>query len=610
MSDKVTEKFKEQFIASIDKVEKVEIGMQLCEIFTVKGNFTEARIYGLEAFKNAKILNDLDKCYNLCSTIARSYAFQGFYLKSKEFFEKSMYYAEKTENQLYIAKACNNLGNVTYNSTDPQNALNYYFKAINICEANCFYDLLIKLYNNLGNIFRELNQYSEAIEYFKKALSIIEHSSNPERLYYYIGTLYRDQKKYTSALKYLNKSHKILKTINDIYYLVHCQICIGEVYFGLNDYKKAKKYAMKVFDYALKYDLIDHFSSACLLLADVYQVSDDLNKAHYYYTKIEEKLGSIQSSSHLLNFYHHYNVFCFKMNDEEKAYHYLSKFVELKNKLLNEEFIKNVTMLKETFNYEQKKKEAEIYRLRNIELVNSQKMIEEQKSKLVTLNDEKDTILSIISHDLTNYLGTMQSTFDTALLKTPSIFEDRYFNIANELCHRAFKLVKDLLYTQKLNSVENVAVIAEFDVNKLLNSYIDIFEFKANTKNIKLQFNISKKPITCLLDVSKWHRIIENIFSNAVKYTHEGGKIIITSKKINKHAVITIKDTGIGIESSDLPKLFSRFTSISKKGTAGETSTGLGLYIVKSLVDIHNGAIDVVSNVGEGTEFILKFPCL
>ena len=203
----------------------------------------------------------------------------------------------------------------------------------------------------------------------------------------------------------------------------------------------------------------------------------------------------------------------------------------------------------------------------------------------------------------------MQSTFDTASLKNPNMIEDRYFNIANELCHRAFKLVQDLLYTQKLNSVENAVVIAEFDVNKLLNSYIDIFEFIANTKNIKLQFNISKKPITCLLDVGKWHRIIENIFSNAVKYTHEGGKIILTSKKIDRHAVVTIKDTGIGIESCDLPKLFSRFTSISKKGTAGETSTGLGLYIVKSLVDIHNGTIDVVSKVGEGTEFILKFPC-
>ena len=199
---------------------------------------------------------------------------------------------------------------------------------------------------------------------------------------------------------------------------------------------------------------------------------------------------------------------------------------------------------------------------------------------------------------------------ETAAMKNSKLPADRHFNICKELCHRSLRLVQDLLYSQKLGNNEQSAIITEFDIGKILTTYKDNFNLRANTKKIKLQFKIDQTPTTCMLDISKWHRIIENLFNNALKYTHPGGKIIISSKKIGNKVEVRIKDTGIGIDSKDIPKLFNRFSELGKKGTAGEASTGLGLYIVKSLVEIHHGKIDVVSKVGKGTEFILELPCV
>ena len=402
MDESLLNRLEDQLRATEDKKKKIELGLQVCEMLANNGSFEEARAYGTEFLKIANKINDLDKCYDISSTIAKCYAFQGVYTDAKHYFERALLYADQCNNSLYVAKAYNNLGNVTYNSSDPQIAMTYYIKAIAICENNSYFDLLIKLYNNVGNILIRLKKYTLALDYFKKALKLIDHSTNPERLYYYIGSLYRETKKYSPALRYLYKSYKILSEKNDIYYLVHCLICLGEVYSDTKRYKKAKFYATQVYDYALKYELMDHFTSACLLLADIYQNIGDLEKAHSYFLIIEDKLSFIEGSVQLLLFYQQYNEFCLKINDLTKAHKYLSKYVALKDKTLNEEFMKNVTVLKETFDYEQKKREAEIFKLRNIELVKSQKVIEKQKNELLVLNEEKDNILSTISHDLTN----------------------------------------------------------------------------------------------------------------------------------------------------------------------------------------------------------------
>ena len=101
---------------------------------------------------------------------------------------------------------------------------------------------------------------------------------------------------------------------------------------------------------------------------------------------------------------------------------------------------------------------------------------------------------------------------------------------------------------------------------------------------------------------------MDNLCFNAIKFTNAEGTITIKTRVEDKIVNIHIIDTGIGIEKEMIGRLFEKYTKAGRKGTAGEASTGLGLYIVKQIIGLHNGSIEVFSEVGKGSEFIMKLP--
>ncbi len=100
-------------------------------------------------------------------------------------------------------------------------------------------------------------------------------------------------------------------------------------------------------------------------------------------------------------------------------------------------------------------------------------------------------------------------------------------------------------------------------------------------------------------------RVVENLLSNAVKFTDPGGQITISLKQEGRRVMLQISDTGIGIPAHLQPTLFNMFTKAGREGTQGETTTGLGLYIVKQIVEMHGGTIRVVSQENVGTSFFI-----
>jgi signal transduction histidine kinase len=126
-------------------------------------------------------------------------------------------------------------------------------------------------------------------------------------------------------------------------------------------------------------------------------------------------------------------------------------------------------------------------------------------------------------------------------------------------------------------------------------------------KKIKVNFNANVESINIKADSNKIMQVFHNLIDNAVKFSPEGSEVDVTLENKDK-ILITVKDRGKGIAKEDQDKVFLPFTSIATKGTAGEKGTGLGMSIVKRIVDSHKGEIWLESELGKGTTFFVEFP--
>ena len=247
-------------------------------------------------------------------------------------------------------------------------------------------------------------------------------------------------------------------------------------------------------------------------------------------------------------------------------------------------------------------------RQKNSELADSQKTIETKNEELMKINESKDNILAMISHDLKNYIGGIQQAVGIINLKYNAFENNKFIKLIEDTSNKAFDLVRDILSINKLEAESDAISLTLCDVNKLITESNENLKLIAKQKSIEMIIDLTTEEVLCMINVEKFNRALDNLCINAIKFTRQNGTITVKSQRVEDTVQIHVIDTGIGIEKDMIDKLFEKFSKAGRTGTAGEVSTGLGLYIVKQIIGIHNGTIEVKSVVGEGSEFIIKLP--
>ena len=215
--------------------------------------------------------------------------------------------------------------------------------------------------------------------------------------------------------------------------------------------------------------------------------------------------------------------------------------------------------------------------------------------------------LGNVSHELKTPLFTVQGYISTLL---DGAMEDRairkkYLKRAEKGVERLIYIVEDLDMITKLESGDLNLEFSEFDIVELIQNVIDLLEMKSATKNITLTIeNKRKQPMLVKADKDRVQQVVENLIVNSIKYGKEGGLtevsvINLTSKKV----LIRFSDDGEGIEAHNIPRLFERFFRVNKSGSREEGGSGLGLSIVKHIIEAHKKKIYVESEFGIGSEF-------
>ncbi len=225
-------------------------------------------------------------------------------------------------------------------------------------------------------------------------------------------------------------------------------------------------------------------------------------------------------------------------------------------------------------------------------------------------NQEKDRIMSIVSHDLRSPLSGIRGLAE--LLQGPEaedpVLVREFAQLITDAADQLLDLVNDLLEITRVESGRARLSLSEVDLCQVARSAVKLLEPIARSKELTLKLDCPETPVVLTADEPKLRQILNNLLSNAVKFTPRGGQIRTRIRTVEESVELVVEDTGIGIPPEHLPHLFEKFGPHQRPGTQGERGTGLGMPIVKHFVELHGGRIEVESTVGVGTRFTIVLP--
>ncbi len=246
------------------------------------------------------------------------------------------------------------------------------------------------------------------------------------------------------------------------------------------------------------------------------------------------------------------------------------------------QLIKNLQLQEETF---QKKKEAE---------------------KLLELDKIKTEFFTNISHEfrtpLTLIIGPLEKLMGDDQIESVQ----KQHNLIHKNAKKLLSLINQLLDLSSIDAGKMKLEVEIIDLIKFTKGILASFQSLAEYKNIKLEFYSDNESLELYLDKDKIEKILSNLVSNALKFSNENGRIAVTILKNNTKVEISVEDNGIGIGQLDIKNIFNRF--YKAKSSSIQEGTGIGLALVKELVEIHYGTISVESKLNEGTKFHIEFP--
>jgi two-component system, sensor histidine kinase and response regulator len=241
---------------------------------------------------------------------------------------------------------------------------------------------------------------------------------------------------------------------------------------------------------------------------------------------------------------------------------------------------------------------------------NLEKLVDARTQELATANATKDKFFSIIAHDLKNSFNGLLGYSNILLSDFDSFKDEDKINMISairQVSESTYKLLQNLLDWARVQTGVIPFNPEELFLNAFLADEYQMQRKLAEQKEIGMEY-LSNEDLRVFADVNMISTVVRNLVSNAIKFTKPGGKITLSVTREEDMAVISVKDTGIGISPVNLAKLFKENENYKTYGTNNEEGTGLGLILCKEFIHKNNGIISVKSEIGVGTETFFKLP--
>jgi two-component system phosphate regulon sensor histidine kinase PhoR len=231
-------------------------------------------------------------------------------------------------------------------------------------------------------------------------------------------------------------------------------------------------------------------------------------------------------------------------------------------------------------------------------------------SQDLEIEKTKSDFISIASHQLRTPATAVKMYLAMLLDGYAGKMNDKqaeYVRLAFSSNERQLHIVNDLLSTASAEAGRLVLTIGRVDMSKLVKRVVDEFLPTIKERDQIIHTNIAER-VFLRADSSYLKMVIENLLSNATKYTNKGGHITVTLENKEKTAILKVKDTGVGISLAQEAKLFKKFSRLDNPLSSEAGGSGIGLYLLKQIIDLHGGTVTVKSKEGEGTTFTVRLP--
>jgi signal transduction histidine kinase len=560
------------------------------------------------------------------------------------------------------ATAYNTLGGVASMQGNHAEALTYHLQALKIREKLGLRGEAAKSYTNIGLAYFSTDSKEEALRNFFKARDIHEKEVfNPvlkASVDNNIGVVYLDMDSLDKALYYFDQSLSTYEKYGIINGMVAIVRNVGHIYKKKGEYEMAATNFRKAIQfYPITGDQRE-LAAAQKDLGNVFLAMERLDSARIYLSKAASASKQIAATAVELESLQGLYKVARRQGDFESALRHHEEYLEVYQEINANERLQQVEKLK--IQYETEKKEADyallsaregeteaslqrnnlilaliatiaaflliviLVLLRNVSLqkrtnrilteqkqiLESQKAeIQKQKDAVDELSREKDALVGIVAHDLRAPLTRVEGLINIITASGPINEEQQS---AADLVYRVTgdgtALIRDLLQVTAAEQVDAQVRYSEFDLNGYMRDLLVGHQQHAKEKNISLELHADAEVNLINTDREILTRILDNLIDNGLKFSFPGSKVEITAEMKGAHFAVAVKDHGPGISKREQPKLFRKFQKLSARPTGGEGSTGLGLSIIKALIEQLKGQIEVESDSGQGATFTVIIP--
>lgn len=544
---------------------------------------------------------------------------------------------------------------------ETKKSLDFAQKALIIATKNNDDLIASKAYNLIGLNFEEFSDYQKAIEYYNKGLVLANKVNNDTVkgwLNNNLGNVYCYRKiDFHKGIKHYKEGLKYSIQHNDEYEIMFSKLNIGSAYFAVEDFSNGIQYFNDVKDYVDKNGDIESKISLNSNFGLYYNSINNNKKAEEYYLKAvqfceQNDIELIKSNAS--DVYHDISNFYFKIKNFEKAHFYLLKHDQLQDEIYNEERLNEVKVggmqiehdeINRKIDQIEKEKEIQAEKLQAnrifvillaiiffilllllLSLIRNNKFKAKINEELKRTNNElliakekaeeasqlKTQFISTISHELRTPLYGVVGITDIILDEHKELKNSPHLKSLKFSAKYLLSLVNDILKVYKIEENQVVLEDAVFNIQDELMVIKDSLYFLAVKNNNQIFIDVDNSiPEVLVGDKIRLSQIFINLMSNSLKFT-ENGKVVVKADLIEKigtkcYLKFQVIDNGIGIAKEDQNKVFEKFVQVYRKEDDYQ-GTGLGLTIVKKLVELFNGTIQLESEEGKGTTITFTLP--
>ena len=579
------------------------------------GNYTQAFDFWKKALEKYTQIDDKTGIGEQYNNIGSYYYSIGDYENSLQNYLLSLEIRRELNDTLGIAKNLNNIGNVYYAKGQRNLSLETYLEALKYAEQSIDKNILSIVLNNIGAEYAYLEEFKRALAYHFQAVKLKKELKNDISLaitYMSIGSIYKHMQEYEMAYNYYDTTLIIFKSKNSKYYQAKVLNQIAGLFKAQKNIDSTLFYLNSSLIIAQEVNSLSLMAANYLGLSEIHDSLRNHQKSLNYlklYLIAHDSLFNAQSDKRIKNLQIKYET-----EKKEQENHLLTNQIEIetlkssKRRNLMYFFIAIsvflLTLAIVIFNrFTIKQKLSKLLTEKNTKLIESETNL---KEAIYT----KDKFFSIIAHDLKSPLSSL--TLVSEMLNdnfdgfTPEKM-NYYINSISQTSSGLFDLVENLLSWARSQSGKIEINIKKTNISEIIDKLVSLLKVNADKKNIFIENNV-KNDTFALADINLLTLVLRNLFVNAIKFTNEGGKVVLSAQNIKNELFISVKDTGIGINSEDKDRLFRIDIDTKNIGNSAEKGTGLGLILCKEFVEKQGGKIWVESEIDKGSKFIFTLP--